>query len=1410
MKIKNLLIALVVLALPVTAWADNVAKIGEAEYETLQAAVDAANAGDVIELLQNIDLTTVTTSPSDKYNVNVDKSITIDGKGYTVSSSAGKRAIVLTGEGNDITLKNLKVVNNGSEACLWIANNLTCTLDAVTLDGTNGKSYNQPLTIGSISAEGRVTLNVTNGSVIKTNDAGTAHYAIIAWHPADITVANSSLIGWANVYLKSGADGSIVNISNSTLKSQGISGATNNFSMFTTECGNNTITLTDNNITLNPAADTYMTLITLGGSDNTVQVKGEETTFTTSDLARGGISHQKGDFENNTVTFDEATHSTFAAAINALKEEGVTDTEAGGTYTLGYVCDVYYYWITNGVENGGNYDFDEPFVNNWLADGEFIRLRKDVTLTKNIACLLTSGSFTLTQGEYAVTKGKYSVALKQGVSVNTDKQTDIFTAENADCKVVETATDGGYTYTVIEKTYVAQVGEDKYETLEEAFAAVQGVETITLLSDVTLADEMVLALEGKAITLNLNGKTLNGRTNLTSGNLTIRNGNVELAGGQPLNVYGSATAGTENYSVLTIAEDTKVSGKYGVCMFGPAASSKAGYGAVINVAGEVSGTDGTIFVSGNLGNNIEGDMNNVVNITGKVIGNDNAGVALNGNATVNVKNGAEITGNTAIAIKRGTLNVEDGATVHATGEKNLEPEANNNGTEMTGAAISMTDTYNKYGAMSVNITGGSIKSDNAPALFKKEGTYTNEATFAVSGGTFSSEVPEEFCSDGFIPTEISEGVYGVKEGSFIAQIGTTKYETLESAFATAEDGQTITLLSDVTLADEMVLALEGKAITLNLNGKTLNGRTNLTSGNLTIRNGNVELAGGQPLNVYGSATAGTENYSVLTIAEDTKVSGKYGVCMFGPAASSKAGYGAVINVAGEVSGTDGTIFVSGNLGNNIEGDMNNVVNITGKVIGNDNAGVALNGNATVNVKNGAEITGNTAIAIKRGTLNVEDGATVHATGEKNLEPEANNNGTEMTGAAISMTDTYNKYGAMSVNITGGSIMSDNAPALFKKKGSYSNEATFTVSGGTFSSEVPEEFCAEGYIPADLGNGTYGVKEGSYVAQVDDAKYETLAEAVEAAQGTSVVTLLADVAETYTMSENETLKIKKNGFKFEVAAPEGDFKVETEEADGVTTYTVVALSMEEKDIVLVDGEPYTVTADTQVKSATYTRNYAADRVGKFQAWSMPFDFTITEEAAEKFTFYRINMIAHSANPNDEVQNTDQVWIYVAPMKAGEKLTANRPYAYKPKTEGEFTFTADNNKLYAPDYTSRLHTETVDHSYDFYGTYDTVSIANQGGDFYYMSGSGKISHATQENTTVGSYRWIVKATNKSGANYAPRFEFVEEGAETEGIRSISAGDDVEGYYTLGGTRVETPHHGMFVVKYKNGNIKKQFIK
>ncbi|MBQ3004586.1 MAG: hypothetical protein IJD88_01510, partial [Clostridia bacterium] len=66
-----------------------------------------------------------------------------------------------------------------------------------------------------------------------------------------------------------------------------------------------------------------------------------------------------------------------------------------------------------------------------------------------------------------------------------------------------------------------------------------------------------------------------------------------------------------------------------------------------------------------------------------------------------------------------------------------------------------------------------------------------------------------------------------------------------------------------------------------------------------------------------------------------------------------------------------------------------------------------------------------------------------------------------------------------------------------------------VYGGTYSNAVAEEYCAEGFIPTENADGTFGVKAGKYVAEVNGAKYETLAEAVEAAEPGATVTLLTD-------------------------------------------------------------------------------------------------------------------------------------------------------------------------------------------------------------------------------------------------------------------------------------------------------------
>ena len=427
-----------------------VAQIGDVKYETLADAVAAATEGQQIDILKDFELTTVTTSPNNKYNVNINKSVTINGNGYTITSSEGKRALVLTGEGNEITIKDLTIVNNKADWVLGITNNLTCTLDNTTIDANNfaGK-YNQPLTIGSIAESGRVTLNVTNGSVIKTNDAGTAHYDIILWHPADITVTDSKLIGWANVYVKPDAAGSTINIEGSELKSQGLSGSSNSFAMITTESGQNTIVIKDTKITSSAVEGTYQSMFNINGQYNVLKVLGS-TTYETNDTQWGAVTFNWFDqFNNNKVYFDETAKAAFekyfdgsnCAVISDVKDQSVD------LYPVNYSPEVMYYWPTADNNYSGTYcAFNQPFEEGWLVDGEFIELQKDITLTKNIIWQETAGSFNLHLGNYSITKGEYTLALNPEVTVLTDKQTDIFSSADAGYKVVETAAEEGADY----------------------------------------------------------------------------------------------------------------------------------------------------------------------------------------------------------------------------------------------------------------------------------------------------------------------------------------------------------------------------------------------------------------------------------------------------------------------------------------------------------------------------------------------------------------------------------------------------------------------------------------------------------------------------------------------------------------------------------------------------------------------------------------------------------------------------------------------------------------------------------------------------------------------------------------------------------------------------------------------------
>ena len=693
---------------------------------------------------------------------------------------------------------------------------------------------------------------------------------------------------------------------------------------------------------------------------------------------------------------------------------------------------------------------------------------------------------------------------------------------------------------------VAQIGDTKYETLEAAFAAVQNGETITMLKDVTLAAPMDVALGTKAVTLDLGGNTLSGRTNLKNGELTIKNGTVAGGNQQALNVYGSATAGATNYSVLNINSDVTVTAdQFGVCMFGPTYNSKPGYGAVINIAGTVhttgNGAEGAVFVSGNLGNNIVGDMNNVINITGSITSDTDAAIALNGNATVNVQDGAAITGNTAIAIKRGTLNVE-GGTVHATGLNNIPTPGNNNGTEMTGAAVSMSNTYNQYGGMQVNITGGSFTSDHAMALYKEEDTYQNDATYAVSGGIFNTPVQEEFCAEGYVPTSITtQGFtqYTVAPGDFVAQIGDTKYTTLAAAVAAVPTNgteTTITLLKDITLYNNVVVggtygttpkittAITNQNVKLDLNGHNITGEKTLylAGGSLNITGTGSITSNSVDVAPVGVRYVKTDNYPdldytskrTLTIGKNVTLTGaQYGLNIFGTNEPTKAN-----NIDVTVDGTvNGMLFVLGNLSN---ANNNIVINVSGTVdashaTGSEKVktGIALCGNASVHIIDGAVVKGESGIEVRAGELIMDGdvGGTITAT-SADYSYTTNGSGTTVKGAAIAVAQHGTKI-ATSATILGGTLTGAKKIAVIDAQTNSLAGVTVIADDDFLTNSATETVLPDGYYWLSNGDGTSSPAPNSHVAQIGNTLYATLEAAVAAVQDGETIKLLDDISLT---------------------------------------------------------------------------------------------------------------------------------------------------------------------------------------------------------------------------------------------------------------------------------------------------------
>ena len=724
---------------------------------------------------------------------------------------------------------------------------------------------------------------------------------------------------------------------------------------------------------------------------------------------------------------------------------------------------------------------------------------------------------------------------------------------------------------------VAKIGEQGYATLAEAIAAAQDGGTVTLLK--SCSSERV-NLENKSITIDLNGNTLTSTSDYgvmfcaKNGHKITVNGTKE---GSKLVGTLMVTSGTDGHIEIN-------GGTYESSQYCP-----------IYINGSVSSEKSTLTVKN-------------ATITASNSGSNQdmgCGVYLAGYSTSVFENTTITAPVTGIEIRAGKLALEN-CTVTG-GNGTVTTKANGNGTTVQNAALAISQHTTKK-PIDVTINGGTFTgnasvyqtnvqntgSANVKASVKNgnfNGMVSGETngTIAVSGGTFSSAVPDNCCAPGFVPTQ-NGNTYGVKiNENMAAEVldaqGNTvgAYGKLADAITAAKNGETVKLLSDVT---EAVTIPADKTITLDLNGKKLVNSENAqddkvadadrkhtitNNGTLTIKD---SVGGGIVDNVsHGRAAI----YNAGTITEIKGGKFTRSVDNSTDAASAKGNswyviYNAENATINKISG--GEFLAIGKFSSLFRSD-GTIDEISGGTFTQDGF-IAFKNQGTVKKISGGTFSSKEQSCIQNwGTIDEVCGGTITAgsIGIWNLSSDKyaapgkvgviSGGSISGTTAAIRLTDYDNTPDGdnkpsttckASASITGGTITG----ALDVRE-----NTKLTISGGTFDRPIDSKYCASGFVPKANSDGTYGVtrpSSGSSSSSSYDPTYSVSTPSKtehgtvtvspkSASKGDRVtVTVKPDsgyVLETLTVTDKNgnklTLKYKGNG-KYTFTMPAGKVEV----------------------------------------------------------------------------------------------------------------------------------------------------------------------------------------------------------------------------------------------------------------------------
>ena len=1132
-------------------------------YTSLADAIAAASEGQTVRLLKDL-----------KEDVEITKNITLDLGGKTLTNTgAGKATITITKDAT-ATVKNGSVV--GGTSYYNIQNNGTATFEGLTATaGNNGSSMIDnwgTLTITSgeytggldtIKNEPNAKLTVDGGTFTLTKGTSDGFTGVI-FNYGELTINDGTFIqndksapyGQAQVIHtdKSGSNlpstvikgGTFKNLctaktawtvraTNAAAGATKVSGGSFNTKVQETYCADGFIPTKNADGTYGVKEGKYVAKVGSTGYETLEAaikaVSSGKTVTLLDDITANGMDIKKSltiDFNGKTLTVENPMVGSTGTETNAIRflksgKTTITVVLKNGTIKSSKARILIQNYANLTVDNMTLDLSEQPLYGYVLSNNNGTTVINNTTITAPSAAgslAFDSCAFTTAYGDVSVTlRGSSVINGNVGFSrSNAGDQAASLTLESGtingklvDCgegegvtvtktDAVSVAAPDGYKWvdgengqTLAKIVMVAEVNGKQYETLQAAINAAGRKQTVKLIADTT--ENVTMATP--YLTLDLNGHTLNGGQVKGTPALTVT---------ARVTVMDSSADQTGTIKREDTAKNSGVSSHYVIDVQGDGwltfeSGNVTNNSGVVGVKGASLVRVGDDSVAKHPGLNIKGGTFRQDNFV--VIKVDRGTFYLNG-GTITSENSYAIENWWNAIIKGGTVNGYVATWVYSGGKAFSDLEIKDSGT-VNGNVASVTYDNSEGKTAKVTISGGTVTGTLGTYSYNDGLVPLDDpakATIGVTGGTFNND-PSKYVVEGSTVTKNGDGTFGV-EKAYLAKVGTTSYYTMADAFkAQTASGEAIVLLRDYTTGSSFSSGSINRTVDLNNHTWTYTGtdtnsaafEINYPDVTLTVKNGTV--VSGSMIGLIPSAMGGTITYDNSGLVFES--------------------------VEATANGNSG-IETNGN-------NTNDTVTLKDSTLNVPNGfGIYFPSSGTLTIEN-SQITAKTlGVQVCSGSLDIKGADTkIEVTGDGVEKTE--NDGAIQDGAAISIVNRTGYKGLGTIAVTDGTFTAKSGNEAVKAYNwENKTESSFTapdkvaISGGTYSTPVAENLCAEGFVPVTNGDGTYGVQPDGNVAEIGSVKYASLAQALAAATADDTIKLLKDTQETGVFVTNGTLDL----------------------------------------------------------------------------------------------------------------------------------------------------------------------------------------------------------------------------------------------------------------------------------------------